>query len=616
MIKKRTILAFLVIGLCMCACQTDEANAVQQKDSGKDELAQPKHNHLNWQAFDQTTFDKADSAQKLVLLDVGANWCHWCHVMDDSTYSNSEVIDYLSTYFIIAKEDQDSRPDLYAAYKKYGWPATIVFNAQGQELLQLTGYQNPNEFLRALKKVVANPVVQEPEISDFKTGSEDLNIDKLTCRLFESLDFEKGGHNWFQKSLIEGTVEFVIAKAKSSDNLKRWLDITIKNSYNLVDPVWGGVYQYSTRRSWTSQHYEKLLKIQARYIKLYTLYGSKYQNEEAISQAVKIADYCFNFLSNGGPMFSNSQNADLISGVHSSGYYLKDSVERMKMGVPSIDQSQYTKENAQLAEAFIYLWAATGVDKYKERSIEITDYLLENRLKEDLVVRKEQAEKFWSLADNQAFLELLIASYELTQNQVYLNQAKKTALKMMAVFYDDQKGLMSVAGELVVPASPEFTTVAKTALTFNKLGHIKSNSDILTMSRTLFKTINQVKHQKNGGKIPYLLSLNDQLYREPFHAELLSENLSQPMTPDQIQMLQSVLLSPDQYVLFERTDLSNLPEEKDFLSPFEGGTMFFCTSNTCSSPMESDAEVSAFLRSLIDSGRDYECLEHKPEALQ
>uniref|UniRef100_UPI001D0EBAA2 hypothetical protein n=1 Tax=Klebsiella pneumoniae TaxID=573 RepID=UPI001D0EBAA2 len=57
-----------------------------------------------------------------------------------------------------------------------------------------------------------------------------------------------------------------------NDTLKQWLDISVKNSLDLMDNVWGGVYQYSTHRDWKHAHYEKLLSIQARYVKMYLWY--------------------------------------------------------------------------------------------------------------------------------------------------------------------------------------------------------------------------------------------------------------------------------------------------------------------------------------------------------
>src|SRR5688572_14709821 len=78
------------------------------------------HTGLAWQPFTKAVFDEARQKDKLVLLDIGANWCHWCHVMDDSTYAHPDVQDFLNAHFVLAREDQDLRADLFAKYRDYG----------------------------------------------------------------------------------------------------------------------------------------------------------------------------------------------------------------------------------------------------------------------------------------------------------------------------------------------------------------------------------------------------------------------------------------------------------------------------------------------------------------
>lgn len=598
----------LLLTSLLFACDGSESTTTEEKLD--DQESASSIDGLHWNHFDKQIFDLAKDQSKLVLLDVGANWCHWCHVMDDSTYANSQVIHYLNKHFIIAKEDQDSRPDLYAAYKKYGWPATIIFNADGEELMQLTGYQNPSRFLRSLTKVVANPVPQKAAEEQISVGSADLDEDELICNLFNSLDFGNGGHNWKQKTLIEGSAELALAKAKSDDKLKKWLELTINNSYNLVDPIWGGAYQYSTKGAWTNQHFEKLLKMQARYIKIYALYGNKYQDQKAIDKAIEIAEYCFNFLDGNGPLFGNSQNADLIAGVNSTDYYEKDSLARIKLGIPSIDKSQYSKENALFAEALIHLWAVTGNLKYKNRALQISAFLIKERvLKNGLIARSNKDEVIYSLADQQAFIEMEILMFQMTQDTIHLTAAQKNIDASVEQFYDQDSGFKSAAGELIVQPTIEVIVNAQLALNLNKFGHMKGHEKYKDLSRQVFRVINTRSNQKNGGYVPYLLTLNDQLNREPYHAELLVDEIQKDLSLNQLEMLKPVLLAPDQYVIFELTDLNNLIGEKLLFEGFSDGTMLFCTSKFCGSPMESPEEVNEFANMLINIQSEYACTQ-------
>src|SRR5438477_7568855 len=91
---------------------------------------------IEWQPWSDTIFAKARTENRFVLLDLGAVWCHWCHVMDEITYRDPAVIALLRSRYIAVHVDQDARPDLANRYEDYGWPATIVFNTDGSEIVK------------------------------------------------------------------------------------------------------------------------------------------------------------------------------------------------------------------------------------------------------------------------------------------------------------------------------------------------------------------------------------------------------------------------------------------------------------------------------------------------
>src|SRR5438105_2809696 len=93
--------------------------------------AEKPKNGIHWEPWSQEIFARAKKENKFVLLDVEAVWCHWCHVMDEQTYSDPEVARLLNDKYIAVRVDQDSRPDLSSRYEDYGWPATVVFDAKG-----------------------------------------------------------------------------------------------------------------------------------------------------------------------------------------------------------------------------------------------------------------------------------------------------------------------------------------------------------------------------------------------------------------------------------------------------------------------------------------------------
>src|SRR5450432_2549278 len=109
---------------------------------------------IEWQPWSDAVFARAKAEKKLVLLDVGAVWCHWCHVMDEITYRDPAVLALLREHYIAVRVDQDARPDISNRYEDYGWPATVVFNADGNEIVKRRGYLEPAAMASMLQAII------------------------------------------------------------------------------------------------------------------------------------------------------------------------------------------------------------------------------------------------------------------------------------------------------------------------------------------------------------------------------------------------------------------------------------------------------------------------------
>src|ERR1700758_4261456 len=130
----------------------------------------PQSTKLVWQSWSDDVFAQAKRDHKFVLLDLEAVWCHWCHVMDAETYQDPAVKSLLQAKYLLVKVDQDSRPDLSNRYEDYGWPATVVFDGTGQEIVKRQGYIDPKEMASLLKAIIDDPtpgpsVKAEPKLS-------------------------------------------------------------------------------------------------------------------------------------------------------------------------------------------------------------------------------------------------------------------------------------------------------------------------------------------------------------------------------------------------------------------------------------------------------------------
>ena len=120
-------------------------------------LRSAMHQPVNWMEWGEEAFALAQQEDKPILLDIGAVWCHWCHVMDETTYRDPKVISLMGSRYVAVRVDQDSRPDLANRYEDYGWPATIVFAADGSEIVRRRGYLNPAEMASMLQAIIDDP---------------------------------------------------------------------------------------------------------------------------------------------------------------------------------------------------------------------------------------------------------------------------------------------------------------------------------------------------------------------------------------------------------------------------------------------------------------------------
>src|ERR1700760_2081349 len=110
-----------------------------------------------WKGWSNDIFDQAKREHKFVLLDLEAVWCHWCHVMAETTYKDPQVISLMQSKYIAVRVDQDSRPDLSNRYEEYGWPATVVFAADGSEIVKRQGYIPPRNMASMLQAIIDDP---------------------------------------------------------------------------------------------------------------------------------------------------------------------------------------------------------------------------------------------------------------------------------------------------------------------------------------------------------------------------------------------------------------------------------------------------------------------------
>src|SRR6201747_1273582 len=112
---------------------------------------------IKWSGWNDELFSRATAEKRFFILDLEAVWCHWCHVMEKTTYANPEVTELLASKYIPVRVDQDANPDLSSRYGDWGWPATIVFGPDGTEIAKIRGYIEPSRMQALLKAIIDDP---------------------------------------------------------------------------------------------------------------------------------------------------------------------------------------------------------------------------------------------------------------------------------------------------------------------------------------------------------------------------------------------------------------------------------------------------------------------------
>ncbi len=322
---------------------------------------------IRWEPWSDDVFARARREHRFVLLDLEAVWCHWCHVMDEMTYSDEHVIALINRRYIAVRVDEDSRPDLSNRYEDYGWPATIVFAADRSEIVKRSGYIPPMPMASMLQAIIDDPspgpsVVKEtpPMFGNDATLAPPLRA-QLEKTYNERYDAQHGGWGFVHKYLDAPSVEYALARAHRGDAAAaKMARQTIDGGRNLLDPAWGGVYQYSTGGVWSEPHFEKIMSMQAGNLRVASLAYALWHEPRDLAMAQAIHRYLVTFLRSPEGAFYTSQNADLVDGEHAGEYFALPDAKRRAKGIPRIDTHLYARENGWAIEALATLAACAG----------------------------------------------------------------------------------------------------------------------------------------------------------------------------------------------------------------------------------------------------------------
>lgn len=223
-----------------------------------------------WEPWGEAAFARARAEHKPVLLHIGATWCHWCHVMDEGSYTWPGVAALIRAHFVAVRVDTDLRPDVNERYNQGGWPTFAVLDAEGEVLMCRTYL--PGHELCALLAGLAESDARwslSPARPNVQTGAP-AEVASILAEVHKAYDTWHGGFGDFEKFPHVGVCQWLLDRhlrgQTEGDLLVRTLDAMCTRG--LVDHEEGGFFRYTTQDDWTVPHYEKLLEDNARLIHL------------------------------------------------------------------------------------------------------------------------------------------------------------------------------------------------------------------------------------------------------------------------------------------------------------------------------------------------------------
>jgi len=560
--------------------------------------AHPQTNHpadeLSWQPWSDAVFEQAKAQRRFVLLDLEAVWCHWCHVMDANTYSDPAVIKLLQAHYITVKADQDSRPDLSNRYEDYGWPATVVFDAQGREIVKRQGYLAPDEMASMLQAIIDDPtpgpsVKPEPriEIPSSAELSPSLRAE-LKKNYVAGYDSVHGSWGTNQKYLDWDSVEYSLALARLEKDAQaqHMARQTLTEQLHLLDPAWGGVYQYSTDGDWKAPHFEKIMQMQAENLRVYSLAYAQWRDPADWRAAQEIRRYLKTFLTSPEGGFYTSQDADLIEGKHSAEYFALGDSARRKLGIPRVDKHMYARENGWAISGLVALYAAANDTSALADAEAAARWVIKNRTWPGGAFRHNTTDPSGPyLGDSIAMARAFTALYGATANREWLSRAEVT-MKYIERNFPDPQGTGFITSKAPTdraytphPQRDENVMVARTA---NLLNYYTGDARYRQIAQRAVRYLAAPPYVYRLPASSVLLT-DLELAAPPLHLTVVGHKDD----PAAQELFQAALNYPASYKRLEWWDAreGRLPNPDVQYPELKQAAAFVCTNRVCSPPI-------------------------------
>jgi uncharacterized protein YyaL (SSP411 family) len=285
-------------GLKWRSMGSDKTNSLERASSAY--LRSAMHQPVDWKEWGEEAFAQAQKEDKPILLDIGAVWCHWCHVMDRESYENAETAKLINEYFVAVKVDRDERPDVDTRYQaavasisgQGGWPLTAFLTPEGKPYFGGTYFPPDDRHGRpGLKRVLltmaeafhkrrdevnesAGSVMNAIEHNESFMGRSGNPGPELVAKLvngaLKQFDARSGGFGSQPKFPHSAAIDLLLDSASRisigagaavvNDSAKRAALVTLEKMSRggIYDHLAGGFHRYSVDERWVVPHFEKM----------------------------------------------------------------------------------------------------------------------------------------------------------------------------------------------------------------------------------------------------------------------------------------------------------------------------------------------------------------------
>ncbi len=255
-------------------------------------LRSAAHQPIDWHEWGDAAFARARAEDKPILLDIGAVWCHWCHVIDRESYENPEIAAIINREFVAVKVDRDELPDVDARYQSAisaisgqgGWPLTGFLTPEGKPFFGGTyfppedaqgrpgfrrilvtiadAYRSEREKVEQSAAALAEAVAKAETFGDARGKIDARLVDDMVDTIVRSFDLRNGGFGRAPKFPHPAALDLLLERyqATREPHLRTVVEETLKKMAlgGVYDQLAGGFHRYSVDERWLVPHFEKM----------------------------------------------------------------------------------------------------------------------------------------------------------------------------------------------------------------------------------------------------------------------------------------------------------------------------------------------------------------------